>query len=571
MSFANQTRSPIGGTFRGRVLNQLPTAVVLMASAAAIWFRVQGLNRSLWLDETWVANAVLERSIGRILVYPNWVPAPEPGFLLSSRLLTTVFGTSNLIFRAVPAAFSLIGLLVMFLLLRRLFSPAWTAVGFTLFALSPIAIEYANTFKQYSTELSMVLLLLMAAVRWNEQPTRFNFVVLLLTVVITPIFAYPIVFIIPAIFIMLLSRPTCELEIRHVMQAVSAVFTGFVTFAILYFLVIRRNMSGSLRLYFAHGGHAVGFVGSLKRDISGLLNPFKELLPIPWRYIQPQRMSLAVLCALGLVAAAVLLYRARRGYRPWLVLAVSFPFFTLFCVDLLNIYPVTGRTTLFLLPCRIILVIAGLELTVSTIHQIDFKWFRPLAIWVAPTLAGLILCIGSVRQQHYEPVRPRENPQDAIACLKAEFHDGDGLYVHASMEENFKLYARLLNFRPVGVQWGNTGWPCCPRHVEFWRGRGSVLRVDEDLTRLYGTALPERLWILETLRASHWDYIGLNEPAVLEELLFRRGCTLISHQEWRNVGLNLFQCGIRDRPAQIDKGSAEHSAGTFGPASGRRK
>lgn len=545
MGIACEAPTHAAGTIRERVINHWPAAVVGLASVAAIGFQLQGLTRSLWLDEAWVANAVLESNIARMLVYRSWVPAPEPGFLLSSRLVATALGPSNLTFRAVPLAFSLIGLLAMFLLLRRLFAPAWAAVGFAMFAFSPPATEYAHTFKQYSTELSMVPLFLLAAVRWNEEPTRFNFIVLLLTVVLTTVFAYPIVFIVPAILIIFLSRPRRDRELRHLIQAISAALVGFVTFATLYFVVIRRNMTSSLHLYFANRDNVVGFVPNVKRDLTGILNPFKGLLPIPWRYIQPAMISLAVLCALGLAAAAVLLYRIRRGYRPGLVLAVSFPFFAVFCLDLLNLYPGTQRTTLFLLPCRVILVVALLELIVSTIRGLDFYWRRPIAAWAAPVLAVLIVGIGCARQQQYKPVVPMEDPQDAIAWLKTQYRQGDALYVHASMEEDFKLYARLLNFRPASVQWGNTGWPCCPRNVEYWKGRGSVRRIDENLTSLYGTALPERLWTLESLRRAQWTYIGLDEAAALQSLLLQRGCTLISQQQWKNVGLNLFLCGSK--------------------------
>ena len=81
----------------------------------------------------------------------------------------------------------------------------------------------------------------------------------------------------------------------------------------------------------------------------------------------------------------------------------------------------------------------------------------------------------------------------AMAWLKSAFHDGDALYVHASVQEEFKLYSRIFGFAPAAVQLGNTGWPCCPRHVESWKHRGSVDLIEKDIARLYPVSLPRAL------------------------------------------------------------------------------
>ena len=164
----------------------------------AIWFRMQGLGRSLWLDEAWVANSVLETTVPRMLFYDAWVPSPEPGFLLSSRLVTTWLGPpSSLNFRIVPLAFSLIGLLSMLLLLGRLFPTPWVVFGFALFAMSPTAILYAHSFKHYSTQLAMAPILLLAAVHCNRRPGPRNFALLLAAILVTTLFSYPTVLLLP--------------------------------------------------------------------------------------------------------------------------------------------------------------------------------------------------------------------------------------------------------------------------------------------------------------------------------------------------------------------------------------
>ena len=128
--------------------------LLLLAFILGIWFRVQGMDRSLWLDEAWVANSVLEPTVPQMLFYDHWVPSPEPGFFLASRLVSKWLGPSNRSFRIVPVAFGLVGLIPMLLLLRRLFPPVWAAFGFALLSVSPDAITHSRNFKQYSAQLA---------------------------------------------------------------------------------------------------------------------------------------------------------------------------------------------------------------------------------------------------------------------------------------------------------------------------------------------------------------------------------------------------------------------------------
>jgi hypothetical protein len=145
----------------------------------------------------------------------------------------------------------------------------------------------------------------------------------------------------------------------------------------------------------------------------------------------------------------------------------------------------------------------------------------------------------------------------AVTSLKSAFHDGDALYVHASEQEEFKLYSRLLGFAPSAVQFGNTGWPCCPRHIESWKHRGSVDLMERDVARLYAVSLPARLWELHTLRAEHWSYIGLDEGKSLRALLIQRGCALAHYGEWRNLALSRFDCPAGNRQSAFSAAAVD--------------
>src|SRR5262249_146276 len=69
---------------------------------AGVITRIQFLDRSLWLDEAWVANSIRAASLQQAIYYDDWLQTTPPLFIALSRLVTTVVGTSNLAFRPLP-------------------------------------------------------------------------------------------------------------------------------------------------------------------------------------------------------------------------------------------------------------------------------------------------------------------------------------------------------------------------------------------------------------------------------------------------------------------------------------
>lgn len=528
-------------------MKRVEKALLLLALVLAMWFRVQGLGRSLWLDEAWVANSVLEPTVSRMLFYDAWVPSPEPGFLLASRLVTTWLGPSSLSFRLVPVLFSLIALIAMLLLLRRLFPPVWVVFGLALFAMSPTAILYARSFKQYSTQLAMAPILLLAAVRYAQRPSPKSYAWLLGAILLTTFFSYPTVLLLPAVVILLVQPRSGEsLDFSCVKPAVLASLWGLVVFVVVYVTIIRHNVNDVLRVFFANP--AAGVLAHLSRAVTYFITPYRELLPLPERLLMSTGHPVGFVAGLGLAGIAALFYQRPKNGRLWLLLAIVLPQMAVVFLDLLDRYPANARTMLFLLPCQVILMTSLFESVVATASNLASSpfWRRTIGFAV-PVAALLILGIGVSRQLGPQPsLQDEEDVGGAVAWLRSAFHEGDALYVHASVQEEFKLYAGLVGFAPSSVQWGNTGWPCCPRTIEYWRGRGSVQRIEEDLTRLYPVSLPERLWQLNTLRSGNWDYIGLDEGKALQALFIQRGCSLTFYREWQNVALSRFSCPRRE-------------------------
>src|SRR5579871_5577016 len=86
----------------------------IILAAAALVLGLNGIGRSLWLDEAWVANSILQPSIPEMFNYPDWVQSSPPLFLLASRAAVAALGLSNESLRAVPLAMAVLAAVALF-------------------------------------------------------------------------------------------------------------------------------------------------------------------------------------------------------------------------------------------------------------------------------------------------------------------------------------------------------------------------------------------------------------------------------------------------------------------------
>ena len=144
--------------------------------------------------------------------------------------------------------------------------------------MSPTAILYAHSFKHYSTQLAMAPILLLAAVHCNRRPGPRNFALLLAAILVTTLFSYPTVLLLPAVVILVVQPQSGEsIDYSRVRQGMLASLWGLGVFGFLYVAVIRHNINHALRVFFANP--AVGVVNHLSRAVIYLLRALQDTTP----------------------------------------------------------------------------------------------------------------------------------------------------------------------------------------------------------------------------------------------------------------------------------------------------
>jgi hypothetical protein len=267
-------------------------------------------------------------------------------------------------------------------------------------------------------------------------------------------------------------------------------------------------------------------------------------LPIPGDLLR-YRSAVGLSVTLIVVAGLWLTIRQCRDRRPsalWVPVLCGIPILVALTANALKIYPVSIRTSLFLMPGTALLVVQSVRALTDEATRVLDRPGLDRAVAVALVAMPLLLAGYLVSRPADRLRAPTEDFASAIAHLQSRARPADTIWVHASSVEAFKFYARLRAWTPPAVVYGATGWPCCPRGVRIVRGARDAAWARADLEREVPPGFSGRLWLLHTALAEHWRFVGVDEAGILQEILSARGCQIDATPTFTNVGLSAFDC-----------------------------
>lgn len=137
-------------------------AIVLVGLGIFLQLNLYLENRSLVVDEAWVAVDIVSSSLQEIsLGVPIFEDLPRSplGFSVLTKLSTLLIGNHEYALRFIPICSGVLSLIVFFLFLKRFYNSQVTVLAVALLALSPGLIRYATLLKQYASDVLMTLIL----------------------------------------------------------------------------------------------------------------------------------------------------------------------------------------------------------------------------------------------------------------------------------------------------------------------------------------------------------------------------------------------------------------------------
>jgi uncharacterized membrane protein len=132
----------------------------LLGLGVALRLYQYACDTSLWFDELSIARNLTHRSAGQLLREPLAYNQVAPvGFIVTEKLVSQLFGPSDLALRLFPLACGLAALPLFLLLARRLLDGYAVPFAVAVFAIGAPFIRFSAEVKQYGLDLTATLAL----------------------------------------------------------------------------------------------------------------------------------------------------------------------------------------------------------------------------------------------------------------------------------------------------------------------------------------------------------------------------------------------------------------------------
>lgn len=403
------------------------TALCLMGIALRFYF--YGVNRSLWLDEAWLALNIVNRSIIGLLVPLDFNQGAPVGFLLFQKVVGSVLGYRDYVLRLIPL-FAGILVLPLILAVAKLYSGRLSAViAVVLAAVSSSLIYYSSELKQYSSDaFATLVLLLIAGHCLTAKSMARSYVVLAVASSILAWFSHPSLFVTAGIMIALLLTSIASRDQKRLRWLVGVGIIYGANVGLTYLLNLRHLESNSSLINY----WGVGFAPMLPWS-----NPTWFLNAIVGFIRDPAGILVSTI-TLALLATGIVSFAIRRWQVALIVVA---PFILTIIASAFEKYPFSGRLLLFLVPLLYLLLAEG----VGRVWTIVSRLSMPTAVLVVLLLSAYLVYEPATTSLNNVRTPPlREHIKPVMLNLVENKLPDDRVYVYYGAVPAFTFYAPQL-------------------------------------------------------------------------------------------------------------------------------
>lgn len=459
------------------------------------------LDRSLWIDEAFLALNILERSYAELLEPLAYNQAAPIGFLLVEKFFVRSLGNSELVLRLFPFICGIAALFLCYVLARRLSHPLAAAVAVGLFALCDRAIYYSAEVKQYSSDVAIALILLLLALRFvaESKSTPWRDVALFSVIGAIAIWcSHPSAFIIAGTGLCVLILAARHRNWTQFVRCAIAFGTCGLSFAAFYTFSLRQIASNpDLQSSWdeSHGAFMPLPPSSLT-DLKWFFDTFFKV------FDYPVGIHLTGIAALVFLIGCAALWKT----RPTVLCLLMSPIALTLVASGLHQYPFKGQLLLFAVPLILLVIGEG----VREIFENAGSTLKAGAIVLAALLFSHPLYYVALNLNapqippSFEYQRVREDIQPVLEYVATHREADDTIYLYYASGYAFRYYAAKYGFselvREPEPEKGDRDWfaPALasvpPRLIV-----GSVTRydrssfVEKDLPQLQGRS---RVWVV---------------------------------------------------------------------------
>ena len=402
-------------------------------------------QRSLWMDEAWVANLASSDNLSTAFFDERHTP---PLFISLLYVFVHIFPNNEWFLRIVPALFSVGGMVLIYLLVRKWFGKIEAVGALLLFSFMPVILVYSRELKQYTCDIFFLLLLLFIMERILDNPRSGKlWAVLAVTGGVGIWFSYPVAYVLASVGIALLyhifydeySKPDKYKLLINWFFTLSALL---ISIGLLYYFVVSSQMSSLSQSEFSKSFDPFWTTRAFP-DLSGI-GPF-----IKWFMFSV--LSFFVFFWNGYAAVVFIIsllgmWHLFRSGQARILFYWGIILLMLLIASFMNVFPFSGfRVTLFTVPIFIVLFICGLKgLWVYSEKKSLLKPLAYLGIFlvVAQVSDAAIYYKNGKGYLWYEQYPQIEEMKPALIVLDRKRRESETVYVHYEAIHAFEYYSK---------------------------------------------------------------------------------------------------------------------------------
>ncbi|HWO01866.1 MAG TPA: glycosyltransferase family 39 protein [Blastocatellia bacterium] len=453
---------------------------------------------SLHIDEGALALNIINRSFAGLLQPLDSEQAAPVGFLFLEKLALLAFGDGEYSLRLIPFLSSIAAVFLFYEAARRCLE-AWVAtIAVAFFAVSSYVIYYGAQIKQYSSDIAITLLIVIAGFHLEARDLTARRAALFAGLGAVAVWlSHPSVLVLAGVATGLGLAALRHKDWRRFWK-LAAVFAVWIMSFITFYLVSLRNLSGNLTLETSWAAKGA-FMPLPPRSLADLTWLPGALIKM---FTNPFGLPFPVLALVVFLIGGFSLFLKNK--RQLLILIAPI-LFTLLASGA-HKYPFGRRLLLFLIPPVLLMVAAGAE------YIIEKK--RPYSVLIGGALVALLLFqpVGGATRNMLHP-RAAQDIRPILEYVRDRRKPGDAVYVYHHQRESFQYYAKKYGFDENECVMGVDARDKINRRAN-WEAYG------KDLDKLRGN---RRVWLL----FSHVRKIkGVSEEEFMTQYLDRFGVRL---------------------------------------------
>lgn len=457
----------------------------LVAIGIVLRLRQYLFDRSLWLDEAFLALDISHESfaqLGRLLRYGQ---APPIGFAATEKCVVTFLGNSEYALRLVPLLAGAAAVFLFYLAAKATLRRTGATVALALFAISGPLVYYSSETKSYSVDVLVAVGLYVLALPMEDMKWKRSRSVWLGIVGATTIwFSHPAVFILAGIGLTLSIASVTRRQWATFRSLVFPFLLWIVSFGACYWLILRHEVHNTILLRYWQAAFAP-FPPHSYSDIAWYANTLFDV------FASPAGLAAAGLAvALFIIGCGSLLKR-----RKIVFFLLVTPVALTLAASAIHRYPFRGRLILFLVPTLLLFAAEGVDYLKDKSSSRLASAAVMVVLFFTPTLSAV---------HHLVKPETREEIRPVLQYIRRRAMAGDLLYLYHPSSYAFRYYDERDRIPGLTVIRGQSL-------------TGNWDRDAADISRLRGH---RRVWILFShVRTED----GTNEESLLLHLLSEIG------------------------------------------------